>query len=98
MDEIFTYYGKCHGIYHGVKMKKAVQYCIASFLFLMMCSSAFAQSKPVTGTVSDNAGTLPGVTIKVKGAEAGTVTDVNGKYTLNVASRLWWWVTVRKRK
>jgi TonB-linked SusC/RagA family outer membrane protein len=86
MDEIFTYCGKCRGIYYGVKMKKAVLYCIASFLFLMMCSPAFAQNKPITGTVSDDAGTLPGVTIKIKGSDVGTVTDVNGKYSISAAS------------
>ncbi|MBD1385810.1 TonB-dependent receptor [Mucilaginibacter rigui] len=85
MDEIFTCCGKCRGIYYGVKMKKAVQFCITSVLFLLMCSSAFAQSKPVTGTVSDDAGTLPGVTVKVKGSDIGTVTDVNGKYSLNAS-------------
>jgi len=86
MDEIFTYCGECRGIYYGVKMKKAVQFCITSFLFLLMCSSAFAQNKPVTGTVSDDAGALPGVTVKIKGLDVGTVTDVNGKYSLNAAS------------
>jgi TonB-linked SusC/RagA family outer membrane protein len=38
----------------------------------------------VQGTVSDAKGALPGVSIKVKGSNIGTVTDVNGKYTLNV--------------
>ncbi|MDB5133410.1 MAG: TonB-linked outer membrane protein SusC/RagA family [Mucilaginibacter sp.] len=38
----------------------------------------------VQGTVTDEKGLpLPGVSIKVKNGNAGTVTDVNGKYTLN---------------
>lgn len=86
MDEIFTYCSKCRGIYYGVKTKKAIQYCIAAFLFLLMCSSAFAQNKPITGTVSDNAGTLPGVTVKVKGSNAGTVTDAKGSFSITVPS------------
>jgi TonB-linked SusC/RagA family outer membrane protein len=37
----------------------------------------------VQGTVSDAKGPLPGVSVKFKGSNLGTVTDVNGKYTLN---------------
>ena len=37
----------------------------------------------VQGTVSDAKGPLPGVSVKVKGSSVGTVTDVNGKYSLN---------------
>lgn len=39
----------------------------------------------VTGTVKDAKGlALPGVSVRLKGTSAGTMTDVNGKYTLNV--------------
>ncbi|MFZ4708149.1 MAG: SusC/RagA family TonB-linked outer membrane protein, partial [Bacteroidales bacterium] len=38
----------------------------------------------VTGTVKDDVGTLPGVSIQIKGTTQGTVTDVNGKFSLNV--------------
>ncbi len=41
------------------------------------------EAQKVQGTVSDAKGPLPGVSVKVKGASIGTVTDVNGKYTLN---------------
>jgi TonB-linked SusC/RagA family outer membrane protein len=37
----------------------------------------------VQGIVSDAKGPLPGVSVKVKGSDVGTVTDVNGKYSLN---------------
>jgi TonB-linked SusC/RagA family outer membrane protein len=86
MDEIFTNYGGCHGIRYGMKIKRMVHYCIVSFLFLLMCNSAFAQTKTITGIVSDNAGPLPGVSVSIKGTTTGIVTDVNGKYSLNVAS------------
>lgn len=46
-----------------------------------------AQTKVITGTVSSSVegeGPIPGVTVQVKGTTVGTVTDVNGKYTLNV--------------
>lgn len=43
----------------------------------------FAQSKTITGTVSDQEGLpLPGVNIRVKGTDQGTQTDFNGKYSL----------------
>ena len=46
-----------------------------------------AQTKVITGTVSSSVegeGPIPGVTVQVKGTTIGTVTDTNGKYTLNV--------------
>jgi hypothetical protein len=45
----------------------------------------FAQTS-VTGTVTDadNGGTLPGVTVQVQGTSIGTVTDMDGKYSLQV--------------
>jgi TonB-dependent starch-binding outer membrane protein SusC len=42
--------------------------------------------KKVTGTVTDAKGVaLPGVTVSVKGTSTGTLTDVNGKYEVNVS-------------
>lgn len=39
----------------------------------------------VTGRViDDKGGSLPGVNVKIKGASAGVVTDLNGKYTIKV--------------
>lgn len=45
----------------------------------------FAQTS-VTGTVTDadNGGTLPGVSVQVKGTSIGTVTDMDGKYSLQI--------------
>lgn len=45
----------------------------------------FAQTS-VTGSVTDadNGGTLPGVSVVVKGTSIGTVTDMDGKYSLQV--------------
>lgn len=41
----------------------------------------------VSGTVTSTDGeTLPGVTVLVKGTSNGTVTDIDGKYSLNVAN------------
>ena len=42
------------------------------------------QQKTVTGKVTDDTGqTLPGVSVVVKGTTLGTITDVEGMYTLN---------------
>ncbi|MBC7570967.1 MAG: TonB-dependent receptor [Spirosoma sp.] len=50
---------------------------------LMASVSRAAAPITISGTVSDkgNAG-LPGVTVRVKGTQTGTVTDVNGKYAI----------------
>lgn len=55
-------------------------------LFLLSCSiSLYAQNITVSGTVTDNAYNEPliGVTIVVHGTSHGTVTDIDGKYTIS---------------
>ena len=42
------------------------------------------QTGKVTGTVSDDLGPVTGATVIVKGTTRGDVTDVNGKFTLDV--------------
>ncbi len=49
---------------------------------LASTSSLWAQSKTVTGTVKSDKETLPGVTVVEKGTSNGTVTDVDGKFSL----------------
>ncbi|RFS15903.1 VWA domain-containing protein [Emticicia sp. C21] len=48
----------------------------------------FTQERTITGTVTsaDDNFPLPGVMIKVKGTSTGTVTDANGKYSINVST------------
>ena len=41
-------------------------------------------ARKVSGVVKDKSGTLPGVTVRVKGTNFGTVTDVDGKYILSI--------------
>lgn len=52
----------------------------------MMVSSVYinAQDFTVRGVVSDESDVLPGVSIVVAGTNQGTITDVNGKYSINV--------------
>lgn len=51
--------------------------------FLCLNASLFAQSMKVTGKVSDNMGPVAGATVKVKGSNVATVTDVDGNYVIN---------------
>lgn len=52
-------------------------------LFLAIALSAHAQQR-VTGTISDSEGALPGVSVSVEGTTRGTITDADGKYSIEV--------------
>ncbi len=56
------------------------------FLVLcMLCATQVISQRALTGTVSDDSGeTLIGVNILVQGTTSGTVTDIDGTYSLNV--------------
>ncbi len=50
---------------------------------LEVINKMVAQQKTITGTVTDEGGLpLPGVTVVVKGTTTGTVTDMDGNYTI----------------
>jgi len=52
-------------------------------LILAAVAISFIQTKTITGKVSDDQGTpLAGVTVKVKGAPTGTITDLRGNYKI----------------
>jgi len=54
------------------------------FLSIALSFSMMAQ-KTVTGVVKDDTGvTLPGVNIVLKGTTQGTITDIDGKYSIQV--------------
>ncbi len=60
---------------------------LLSITLLQMCliSIAFAQEIDVSGTIKDeNSEPLPGVNVVVEGTTTGTVTDMNGQYTITV--------------
>ena len=42
------------------------------------------QKKQVTGTVVDELGPVAGAAVSIKGSSEGTITDMDGKFTLNV--------------
>jgi TonB-linked SusC/RagA family outer membrane protein len=65
---------------------------ITLLLFLLLFAGAqfaLAQKKTITGVVTskDDGGTMPGVTVLVKGTTVGTSTDVAGKYTIIVPEK-----------
>src|ERR1043165_9513890 len=64
--------------------------CAAALSFvlaLVLSGTAFAQNVAVTGTVTSTGGTpLPGVTVRVQGNDARTLTDASGKYRITAPS------------
>jgi len=62
------------------------KYLLVGILLFSAPAFAQAQSKTVTGTVSDaNKMAIPGVTVLAKGTKSSTVTDFDGKYQIKVS-------------
>src|SRR5258708_170728 len=52
---------------------------------LTLCGNLFAQNLPVRGIVLDNNNQpMPGVSVTIKGSTKGTVTGVEGRFTISV--------------
>lgn len=67
-------------------MNKINHLCLLLVLLLFPFVSTFAQEMNISGTVVDNEGlTLPGVSVSVKGTTTGTITDLDGKFSLKVS-------------
>ncbi|MGV3459772.1 MAG: SusC/RagA family TonB-linked outer membrane protein [Flavobacterium sp.] len=57
---------------------------IYNFLMLFtLLSGSIMYAQTVSGTVTDATGPLPQATVNVKGTDNSTVTDIDGRYTLN---------------
>jgi TonB-dependent starch-binding outer membrane protein SusC len=69
-------------------MKEHLYKTIISVLFICFTTGLMAQKYTVTGIVTDKTDQtgIPGATVLEKGTTNGTITDVNGKYTLTVSS------------
>lgn len=65
-------------------MKNSRLKLILPVLFLMIMTGLYAQNVRVTGVVSDAQGSLIGVNVRVKGGSTGVITDMNGKYAIEV--------------
>lgn len=67
-----------------LKRKRTFAQSMLFVVFLLSSTLAFAQNK-VTGTVTDKAGEpLIGVNVLESGTSNGCITDIDGKYSLNV--------------
>src|SRR5690554_3219575 len=68
-------------------MKKQILTLTKGILFMLLCASSlqlFAQDITLRGTVSDTRGEpLIGVTVQVQGTAIGTVTDLDGNFSLS---------------
>jgi outer membrane receptor protein involved in Fe transport len=54
-------------------------------MLLLAVATTFAQTREVTGRVTDAAGApLPGISVLVKGTKTGTTTDASGNFTIQV--------------
>lgn len=72
---------------HGVRMVAASdpQPNFSGFPFRYLRTLGQPQVRNITGTVTSSDGeALPGVTVVVKGSQIGTVTDVDGNYSIDV--------------
>lgn len=67
-----------------LKGKQSKKAALVLGLAVVLPLNAFGQSRTVHGTVTDAEGPVIGATVKVKGTGTGTVTDLDGKYTLAV--------------
>ncbi|WP_291202243.1 TonB-dependent receptor [Dyadobacter sp.] len=66
------------------KYRSLTRYFYSLLLTLLVMTGAYAQDVTVKGKVNDEQGQgLPGVSVLVKGTSTGTVTDVEGNYTVN---------------
>jgi len=68
------------------KGRKPKALLLLVFFFLLM-SVSYAQVRTITGTVSasDTKETLPGTSVLIKGTTTGSVSDINGRYTIKVS-------------
>lgn len=84
MEKLFTYQGRLI-CFRPACFKIIISPHWVCFLALLFSLSVKAQTAAnIRGTVTDEKGeTLPGVSVKVKGTTTGTVTDINGKFTVS---------------
>lgn len=68
-------------------MKILLLLCLTA-VFALASDESLAQERTVSGTVTsaEDGGSLPGVNVVLKGTSTGTVTDVDGRYSLSVPS------------
>ncbi len=71
-------------------MKKLIGLFVCIYVCMNVCAStSLAQTRQITGIVTDklDGSPLPGVSVVIKGANTGTATDINGKFSLKVTPK-----------
>lgn len=67
-----------------MNLKEHAKRASITLLMSLLCFLAFAQGRKVSGTVKDETGELMiGVNVLVKGTTNGTITDIDGRFTLS---------------
>ena len=68
-------------------MKKLLHVC--TVFLLLFAAQAYAQNRTITGTVTakEDGLPLPGVSVRVQGTTVGTVTGVDGKFSINTPTK-----------
>jgi TonB-linked SusC/RagA family outer membrane protein len=78
-------YGNCILSFQMRKTDLFFKIALFAIIFLLSVSFvALSQDIRVTGNVTDDMGPLPGVNILVEGTSQGTITDVEGNYSIEV--------------
>jgi hypothetical protein len=55
------------------------------FLIVFCVHLSFGQTKTITGKVTDPSGSpLPGASVLVKGSQSGSITDMDGNYSIKI--------------
>ncbi|RYY35584.1 MAG: TonB-dependent receptor [Sphingobacteriaceae bacterium] len=66
-------------------MQLKLKLCLGMVLLICFISNAYSQTLSLTGKVTNKQGEpLPGASITVKGTTTGTMTNVDGRYNINV--------------
>jgi hypothetical protein len=69
--------------HYSMKINRFTKQLSLLLVFSLICMGTFAQVKMITGKVSDSAGApMIGVTVAIQGTTTGTITDVDGNYSL----------------
>jgi len=67
-------------------LRKISRLLLTLSIVLLVCGKLFAQNLAVRGIVLDNnSQPLPGVSVTIKGTSTGTITSVEGRFTMSVA-------------
>ncbi|WP_026979099.1 SusC/RagA family TonB-linked outer membrane protein [Flavobacterium tegetincola] len=65
---------------------RCMPFPLLQILLLFWVTISSSQNVPISGTVTDAQGTLPGVNVTLKNKTIGTFTDIEGKFQINATS------------